>query len=106
MNRELRKQVCDDADLRGHDFSGAVPEGVFCMGARFDGSSLHSADLYLAIAMGCSFRDCDLTDAVFRGADLKETAFSGARLVRTDFSRDNLGGTTQLQGADLSGAII
>jgi hypothetical protein len=58
------------------------------------------------IAMGASFRDCDFTDAVLRGADLKDTDFTGAHLIRTDLSRDNLGGSTELQGADLSAATI
>ena len=106
MDNALRKQVRDDADLRNRDFSGALLQGVCCMDACFDGSSLSGADLYWAIAMGCSFRDCDLTDAIFCGADLKDTVFTGARLIRADFSRDNLGGATQFQGANLSGAII
>ena len=76
------------------------------MDARFDGTSFRGADLYWAIAMGSSFRDCDLTDTVLCGADLKDTDFTGAHLLRTDFSHDNLGGSTRLQGADLSGARI
>lgn len=76
------------------------------MYARFDGSSFRGADMYGAIAMGASFRNCDLTFTVLRGADLKDAIFDGARLLYTDFSRDNLGGATQLQGADLSGATI
>ena len=106
MNDARKKLVCDDAELRNHDFSGAILEGVCCMDASFDGSSFRGADLYWAIAMGASFRNCDFTDAILRGADLTDTVFAGARLIRTDFSRDNLGGATQLQGADLSTATI
>jgi len=101
-----RRLICDDAELRERDFSGAVLEGVCCMDARFDGSSFRGADLYWAIAMGASFAACDFTDADLRGADLKDTNFTDARLIRTNFSRNNVGGATQLQGADLSTAAI
>jgi uncharacterized protein YjbI with pentapeptide repeats len=106
MGNPLRKLFVVDADLRGHDFSNAILEGVCCMGACFDGASFRGADLYWAIAMGASFRDCDLSEADLRGADLKDAIFAGARLIRTDLSRDNLGGSTQLQGADLSAAAV
>jgi len=101
-----KKLFCDDADLRDCDFSDAILEGVCCMNARFDGSTFQGADLYRVIAMGASFRNCDLTFTSMRGADLKEAGFHGAQLIHTDFSRDNLGGSTQLQGDDLSGATI
>jgi uncharacterized protein YjbI with pentapeptide repeats len=101
-----RKLICDDANLQNQDFAEAVLEGVCCMYARFDGSSFFGADLYWAMARGASFRNCDLRFAVFRGADLKDAVFDGAQLIGTNFSCDNLGGSTQLQGADLSGATI
>jgi len=106
MESSQRKRFCDEANLQNEDFSGAILEGVCCMDAHFDSSSFRGTDLYWIIAMGSSFRDCDFTDAILRGADLKDTIFSEARLIRTDFSRDNLGGSTRLQGADLSKAII
>jgi uncharacterized protein YjbI with pentapeptide repeats len=100
------KLVCDDAVLLDHDFSGANLEGVICMDARFDGSSFRKADLYWAIATGASFAGWDFSFADLRGANLKDTHFGGARLIQTNFGRDNLGGATQLQGADLSTAEI
>lgn len=105
MSELPKNGSCDDADLRHGDYSGVVREGLCCMGAQFDGSSFRGADLYWAVAMGASFRDCDLTDACFRGADLKEVDFRGAKLTRTNFGLDNLGGFTDLSGADLSTAV-
>ena len=106
MSATPKDLIRDDADLCGHDFSGAILEGVCCMDARFDGCSFRGADLYWAIAMGASFLGCDFTDADMRGADLKKTDFTEAHLVRTNFGRDNLGGSTQLQGANLHAAIL
>ncbi|RYD62788.1 MAG: pentapeptide repeat-containing protein [Verrucomicrobiaceae bacterium] len=106
MDKALLRRFVDDADLRHQNFNGAILEGASCMYARFDGSSFVGTDLYWIMAIGSSFRDCDLTDAVLRGGNLKQTTFTGARLVQTDFSRDNLGGSTRLQGADLSSAEI
>ena len=101
-----RKLFCDDADLQNQDFADAMLQRVWCMFARFDGSSFFGADLYWATAIGASFRNCDLRFTIFRGADLKDAIFDGAQLIGTIFSRDNLGGSTQLQGADLGGATI
>jgi uncharacterized protein YjbI with pentapeptide repeats len=106
MTDPRKNLIRDDADLRDHDFSGAILEGVICISARFDGSSFRGADLYWAIAFEASFADCDFTDADLRGANLMEANFANAQLIRTNFGRNNLGGSTKLQGADLSTATI
>lgn len=95
-----------DADLSDACSADVVMEGVFCMGAKFDRANLRIADLYWAIAFEASFCDCDLTGAEFQGAGLKETDFTGARLVRAKLGRDNLGGSTELQDANLETADL
>lgn len=53
---------------------------------------------------GSNLSYADLEEAQFCGADLKEVNFQGANLMKANFGRDNLGGATQLQGANLSRA--
>ena len=62
-------------------------------------SDLRKADLYWAAAYQSSFRNADLTGAKLAGADLKEADFTGAALEGADLGRDNLNGSTSLQGA-------
>ena len=57
-----------------------------------------------------SCRHADFTNARLTGADLQECDLTNATLAGADLGRDNLGGSTQVQGAnftsaDLSGVV-
>lgn len=96
----------NNACLHNATFEKAIMEGIHCMMADFTGANLREADFYWAIAAWSIFRDTDLTRTNFQGADLKEADFTRARLIDTNLGYDNLGGSTQLQGAHLENAII
>ena len=94
------------ADLSAARLAGAVLEGVHCERAKFDGADLRGADLYWASAFQASFRGADLTGADLRGGDFKAADFTGANLTDANFGKDNLNGSTIVQGADFSEAIL
>ena len=84
----------------------AILEGAYLMDACFDGADLSHADLYWCIALGASFRKARLANANLRGGDFKHVNFTGADLSGADLSKDNLGGGTELQGANLIDTIL
>ena len=96
----------DDLDLSGALLDGIQADGLICMGTIFDRASFKAADLYWMIAIQASFRNAILDACVSRGANLEDTDFSGASLKFVGFRLDNLGGRTNLFGADLSTAVL
>jgi uncharacterized protein YjbI with pentapeptide repeats len=101
---DFRKADLDDIDLSGAMLENANLEGVVWCGTNLSRANLKAADFYWAILFTSNFSYADLQEAQFRGADLKEVNFQGANLMKANFGRDNLGGSTQLQGANLSQA--
>ena len=103
----MKRGICLDDTCAHHAiFEGTMMAGMCCMMIDFTGANLRSANLYWAVAAWAAFCDADLTRTEFQGADLKEADFSGARLLQTHFGLDNLGGSTNLCGANLSSAIV
>lgn len=96
----------DDLDLTGAMLDHVAADGLMCMGTRFENATFRDADLYWLIAFGASFRNAVMDGCVFRGADLKEADFNGASLRNAKFLGNNLGGRTDLSGADLATAVI
>ena len=96
----------DDLDLTGAMLDHIAADGLMCMGTRFDNATFRNADLYWLIALGASFRNAVMDGCAFRGADLKEVDFNGASLRNAKFLLSNLGGRTDLSGADLSTAVV
>ncbi|HJR73038.1 MAG TPA: pentapeptide repeat-containing protein [Luteimonas sp.] len=92
----------DSVDLENGNLEGFSAGGVSTLrGRSFAGSSLYWAMLEGADLSGCNFERSDL-----RGANLKSALLAGANLRQANLGLDNLGGSTRLQGADLTGAIL
>lgn len=89
------------------DFEGAVLEGFCAPGVKtLRGKSFRGAELYWAMLQASDLSECNFEDADLRGANLKETVLVGANLRNANLGRDNLGGSTQMHGADLTGAVL
>lgn len=101
---DFRKVNFDDLDLSGAVLERANLEDVVWCGTKLKHANLKGADFYWAILFTSDLSYADLEEAQFRGADLKEVNFQGANLRKVNFGRDNLGGSTQLQGANLDQA--
>jgi uncharacterized protein YjbI with pentapeptide repeats len=93
-------------DLRGANLEDAVLEGAELSYANLEGVNLKGADLYWVILFGANLKKSNLENASLNGADLKEASLRGANLKNADLGPDNLGGVTQLQGADLTDAVL
>jgi hypothetical protein len=94
------------ADTEGFedaDFSRLCAPGLK---TRFRFKSLRGAQFYWAMLQGADSSGCNLERADLRGANLRDTLLVGANLRGADLGRDNLGGSTSLQGADLTSAVL
>src|SRR5688572_16465810 len=98
--------MLDDLDLTGAMLDRIEADGLMCMGSKFENATFRDADLYWLIAFRASFRNAVMDGCAFRGADLKEVDFNGTSLRNAKFLLSNLGGRTDLSGADLSTAVI
>ncbi len=96
----------DSADLRDLNLSGAVLEGAMFTDANLSGSKLENADLYWSNFFRADLSNTSLVGASVRGCKFISAKLTNADLRGADFSKDNLGGPTQLQGADLTGCLI
>lgn len=96
----------DNSDLHGLNLANAALEGAVFSDANLSGVNLENSDLYWAIFFRANLSEANLKGAVLRGCDMKLAKLTKADLRGADLSQDNLGGSTQLQGADLSGCLI
>lgn len=88
-------------------FDGADLSGLFAPGVRnLRGASFRRAILYWANLSDADLSSCDFAQADLRGAILSGARLGGANLAGAKLCRDNLGGTTKLQGADFAGANL
>jgi uncharacterized protein YjbI with pentapeptide repeats len=89
------------------DFEGAVLEGFVIPGiTTLRGRSFRNAKMYWAMMAGADLSGCNFEGADMRGANLRDAKLVNANLRDADLGLDNLGGATQLQGADLTDAIL
>ena len=96
----------DSKDLSGQDLNGAQ-----FANARLKGTKFNNANL-----IGSVFSTSTLRETSFQGADMTQTIFDQVRLFDVDFSDTNLtdamllraefNGTTQVDGADFSDALL
>jgi uncharacterized protein YjbI with pentapeptide repeats len=93
----------DSADLRGVNLGGAVLEGAFFSDADLSGACLEKCDLYWAMFFRTNLSGTNLKFALLMGCDFKEANLTGADLSGANLGRDNVGGRTQLEDANLSG---
>lgn len=105
-NEDLNGMDFDSANLQGADLSGKIMEGADFSDANLTNSNLEGCDLYWAICFRTNLTNANLKRAYFCGADLKFANFAGADLRGANFGCDNLGGSTQLQGANLQDCLI
>jgi len=117
----------DNADLRNRDFSGADLDGATFRQAQLQGANFTRAKLRGAVFEGADLTNAKFVDAQLQGAQLATATFdgvdfTGAQLQGADLggflrgvtlARANLtgvlfgfGAETELQGADLSGALL
>ncbi len=94
-----------DQDANG--FEGADLSGLGAPLIRgLKGISFRRATLYWACLAEADLSGCNFEEADLRGATLTGAILVGANLRLAQLCRDNLGGPTRLQGADLSGANL
>lgn len=96
----------DDANLFGADLTGSRFRGVDLAKALMDGTKLERVDLSLASLRGHGFRSqrlarVNLTEADLAACDFTDAVFDGCYLVGAFMDEE-----TQLDGADLRGAVI
>jgi uncharacterized protein YjbI with pentapeptide repeats len=88
--------------FEGADLSGLQALFVTNLrGTSFKGASLYWANLYSSDFSGCNFEGANLA-----GASMREAKFVGANFRNAYLGLDNLGGSTDLQGADLTDAVL
>jgi len=117
----------DSADLRNRDFTGADLEGATFRQAQLRGANFTRAKLRGAVFEGADLTNAKFVDAQLQGAQFATATFdgvdfTGAQLQGADLggylrgvtlARANLvgvlfgfGAETELQGADLTGALL
>jgi uncharacterized protein YjbI with pentapeptide repeats len=103
---------CLDFELCGFDASNWTNSDLYRVrffgdilrDANFTEAGLRQVEFYGAHMCCINFQRCSLSDVAFQAANLKDADFSGATLQGVRFGRDNVGGTTSLQGALFQGA--
>jgi len=117
----------DNADLRNRDFTGADLDGATFRQAQLQGANFTRAKLRGAVFEGADLTNARFVDAQLQGAQFATATFdgvdfTGAQLQGADLggylrgvtlARANLvgvlfgfGAETELQGADLAGALL
>ena len=92
----------NSVDHEDGDFSGLTALSI----TNLAGKSFARSILYWANLEGSDLSNCNFEQVDFRGSNLKNCNFSHANLKGANFGRDNVGGATRLQGADLRSAEI
>jgi len=91
----------------GTDFEGADLSGLCAIGVtNLRGKSFRGAVLYWVNLTSSDLSSCNFENADFRGAVLRDTVFVGADLRGALLGIDNLGGATQIQGANFASALL
>ncbi|MEM6552414.1 MAG: pentapeptide repeat-containing protein [Planctomycetota bacterium] len=94
----------NDAQLRFANLRDANLEGAHFAAADLQDADLRRADLYWSELGDTDLTRADLRNAKLQGAGLCGTRFVDAWLQGANFGPDNLGGTTDLSEAVLTGA--
>ena len=112
MTHKRRLAITDDdgehimavyVEPEANDFEGADLSGLSAPLVRtLRGRSFKRAILYWANLQAADLSGCDFEAANLRGAHLQDAILVGANLRNAQLGRDNLGGSTHLEGADLT----
>lgn len=105
-NDDLNGFDFDSSCLDGANLSGRQMEGANFSDASMINSNLEGSDLYWAVFFRANLANINLKQARLCGANLQEANLTGADLREADFGRDNLDGSTDLQGANLTSCLI
>jgi uncharacterized protein YjbI with pentapeptide repeats len=106
LDGDLNGVDFDSTNLSGIDLSDKVMEGAMFADADLSRANLESSDLYWAVFFRAKLYDVNLRCARLCGADFALSDLSRADLRGANLGLDNLGGATQLQGANLSTSLV
>ena len=87
-------------------FEGAGLECTFLYGAQLTGMNFKDAEIYWASLFMANLDEANFENAGLQGANLIQASCVRTNFRNANLGRDNLGGSTQLQGANLTGAIL
>jgi hypothetical protein len=94
-----------EPDAKG--FEGADLTGLAAIGIKnLRGTSFRRANLYWAVLQSADLNGCNFEEADLSGANLKDASLVGVNFRNAKLGRDNLGGSTELQGADMTNALL
>jgi hypothetical protein len=96
----------DSKNLRRADFSGLQLEGAHLSDSDLREADFTRADLYWANTFEANCEGAIFRDAELHGANMVGTNLRGADLRGAYISLDRLMGSPQLQGADLTEALL
>lgn len=99
----VHRLYVDDPSL---GLRGANLEGLIAPLGQFQGLDLSKCNLYWASLADADLSFAVLTEADLRGANLCRTKCRNTVFRKANLGRDNLGGRTMLQGADLQYALL
>ena len=92
--------------LGNTQFEKVCWEGIDLFGAQLNGANFRDAVLYWGSFVAAQLNDANFENANLQGAVLVEASCVRANFRSANLGRDNLGGSSQLQGADLTAAIL
>ncbi|HEY0048181.1 MAG TPA: pentapeptide repeat-containing protein [Pyrinomonadaceae bacterium] len=105
-DEEDEKWIWGDYDFSGVNLEKANLEGIVWQQISLRRANLKEADCYRAILCGSDLSESDCESAEFTGANLKQVNFTKASLKNAVFTKDNLGGSTDVSGANFNGAVL
>ncbi len=93
-------------DLTGANLEKANLQGVIWLDVILRKANLRNADFYWGSLFTSDLSEADCEGTRFSGTNLEDVNFTRANLRKTIFGRDNLGGHTDLRGANFSETSI
>ncbi|MEP1443180.1 MAG: pentapeptide repeat-containing protein [Hyphomicrobiales bacterium] len=87
-------------------FEGVQWEGAYLYGAQLSGANFKDAELYSTGFFMANLDGANFENAGLQGVNLIEASCIGTNFRNANLGKDNLGGSSQLQGANLSKAIL
>jgi uncharacterized protein YjbI with pentapeptide repeats len=93
-------------DFSGVNLENANLEGMVWQYINLCGANLKNADFYWAMLNGSDLSGANCEEAKFWGTGLEEVNFTKANLRNAVFGKSNLGGSTDVSGANFAEAIL
>jgi uncharacterized protein YjbI with pentapeptide repeats len=102
----LSSKDFDGADLRNINLKGGILEGADFSDANLEGACLEACDLYWARFFRARLKNANLRSALLMGCEFTKADLSGADLSDANLGVDSLGGSTHIEGANLSNCVV